>query len=113
MGGAAGAGVPTGGALEGGERVGALDGPAGDAAPAPRERTEGRGDEGPRLGQVDAAFESVAAHQADCLCHPKFNAVGPGERCCGRDADQTDARDKAGQPWHVDPLCKIRPEARA
>jgi len=54
--------------------------------------------------------ESVPAHQATCSCHP-CRPVGPlATGCCeGRGAN---GYDSAGQPWHIDPLCKVRPEAR-
>lgn len=65
--------------------------------------------------------DSVAAHQAECSCH----VVGHG--CCSRWASvhtelhdgpahiptTTGVRDLSGTPWHLDPLCKVRPEARA
>lgn len=62
--------------------------------------------------------ESVAAHQAACGCH----AVGP--LCCDRPtfvlggldgehpAAALQAKDSSGSLWHLDPLCKVRPEAR-
>jgi len=59
--------------------------------------------------------ESVAAHQAVCSCH---EIVGdpdtePNEKCmtCGRLA-KPDAHDPRRHEWHIDPLCKVRPEAR-
>lgn len=63
---------------------------------------------------------SVAAHQEECLCHPVVLGH-PG--CCQApevfgDADPGRgsvlvAHDSSGQEWHLDPQCKVRPEARA
>lgn len=69
-----------------------------------------------------AAKEQVAAHQAECSCHPVSHA------CCSRWSDvraviydgptkiptsASDASDLDRRPWHIDTLCKVRPEARA
>ena len=64
----------------------------------------------------EAAKESVAAHQATCLCHEIIGDAETeqtGEQCliCRRPV-KPDARDVRGHHWHVDPLCKVRPEAR-
>ena len=59
--------------------------------------------------------ESVAAHQATCGCHVvTFKALGSVDdmiACCGR-RDAGDVRDHDGNRWHIDPLCKVRPEAK-
>lgn len=69
-----------------------------------------------------SGFDEVAAHQATCGCHPVMH------ECCFRwvdvrtglydgptriPASAGDVADSAGQPWHLDPLCKVRPEAKA
>jgi len=66
-----------------------------------------------RPPDFDSAREDVAAHQATCSCHP----VTAG--CC--DAPQgfggqvlprvPHGLDAGGREWHVDPLCRVRPEA--
>lgn len=66
-----------------------------------------------------SAKESVAAHQATCGCHPQGECdSGPCElnyqTTPPHEDEQTHryATDSAGQRWHLDPLCKVRPEAR-
>lgn len=70
--------------------------------------------------------ESVAAHQAECGCHPILvpnlglaQMMKDGKAtwedmdtpvCCDRGPDGP--QDSSGTRWHVDPLCKVRPEAR-
>ncbi len=69
--------------------------------------------EEPEAFDVAALKESVAAHQAECGCHP----FEPDHSCCD-DLRQrgsgvfTVAQDSSGEQWHVDWLCKVRPEAR-
>lgn len=60
------------------------------------------------------AMESVAAHQATCGCHPG-SACSLGPDCFGVKFEGAPfaAKDSSGQPWHIDPLCKARPEAKA
>lgn len=67
---------------------------------------------------VSALKESVAAHQAECGCH----VVAP--LCCDRptfvlggldgehELVSLQGTDSSGNLWHIDPLCKVRPEAR-
>lgn len=58
------------------------------------------------------AMEQVAAHQATCTCHPmSVGGIGQIVCCEDREIPEPDATDRSGVPWHVDPLCKIRPEA--
>jgi hypothetical protein len=67
-------------------------------------------------GSVQLMKDSVAAHQAECGCHPvTFKSFGPIDEmgCCKRSGKESDATDGSGQPWHLDPLCKVRPEAKA
>lgn len=66
---------------------------------------------------TEAAKESVAAHQAACGCHEivgdaETERNAGGEKClmCARTV-KPDARDNRGHLWHLDPLCKVRPEA--
>lgn len=72
---------------------------------------------GPGGGGFEVFYpkDSVAAHQAECKCHVMlfnfFSAVDDMVACC-KSQRPVDARDSSGQPWHVDPLCKVRPEAR-
>jgi len=65
--------------------------------------------------QERAAKESVAAHQATCSCHVMlFKALASVDdmvACCDR-RDSGGARDRDGNRWHIDPLCKVRPEAK-
>jgi len=66
--------------------------------------------------QIDpAAKERVAAHQAKCFCHPVVSdGIEPQPTCvvCGS-ARRRDAHINDGGDWHIDPLCKIRPGAKA
>lgn len=62
------------------------------------------------LAEFQALRDSVAAHQAECSCHPEPDGCNVDIDC--EEAHQA-AVDSSGQPWHVDPLCKVRPEARA
>lgn len=62
--------------------------------------------------QPNSLKETVAAHQAECFCHPAEASCDDDVSVCKTQGLQV-ARDSSGQPWHVDPLCKVRPEARA
>lgn len=65
---------------------------------------------GVRVGPVISLKDSVAAHQAECFCH-RTDADGTAEfLACG---SWQIAADSTGQPWHLDPFCKVRPEAKA
>jgi len=59
--------------------------------------------------------ESVAAHQAECGCHPMMPKTGilGAYKCCDVDLYYVRmAHDSTDTLWHIDPLCKVRPEAR-
>jgi hypothetical protein len=47
-------------------------------------------------------MQEVAAHQHECGCHPALGCACKNPRV---------ARDFEGISWHIDPLCKVRPEA--
>lgn len=66
-------------------------------------------------GEADAALkDSVAAHQAVCGCHAATYNDVRAHTCCSTDAYYVrTAQDSAGRDWHIDPLCKVRPEAKA
>ena len=67
-------------------------------------------------GDLLAMKDSVAAHQAKCSCHvvlfKSFSHIDDMIGCCDR-KESGDARDSAGRRWHIDPLCRVRPEAKA
>jgi len=56
--------------------------------------------------------DSVAAHQAVCLCHPGIRSVCDTMDCPGSTPALV-VRDSASREWHIDPLCKMRSEAKA
>lgn len=66
----------------------------------------------PDPGDFEDMRESVAAHQAECPCHP-----ADSDACrCDEEAfygSFSSAQDASGALWHVDELCKARPEAVA
>lgn len=65
------------------------------------------------LERVQARKDDVAAHQAKCRCHPARSG------CCGLGRPGTAIRasdiavDSHRFAWHLDPGCRIRPEAVA
>ena len=65
-----------------------------------------------KLEEGPAAMDEVAAHQAVCSCHPGKDSTVRGKTkaaCC--DDSGLHARDSSQREWHLDPLCKRRPEA--
>jgi hypothetical protein len=91
----------------------------------PATRTEDGQPQSNRGSDLDALKDSVAAHQAMCGCHPVLvgnlgfvSAITDNPKwsdldkpvCCER----TDhgPMDSSGTMWHLDPLCKVRPEAK-
>jgi hypothetical protein len=65
-----------------------------------------RMDRRPGMAPIYAeAKQEVATHRFKCCCH--VAAI----RCCG--AQFKRAKDSGSQEWHIDPWCKVRPEAKA